>query len=69
MMIPLHFVQLSAAKQDAKQVGLAVWVTIIPTEGATDRPKKCGRSNASIYATTFYKFVFSLDLNRQFGRK
>ena len=32
-------------------------VTIIPTEGATDRPKKCGRSNASIYAgvgaTTF----------------
>ena len=28
--------------------------------------KKCGRSNASIYAgvgaTTFYKFVFSLDL-------
>ena len=44
-------------------------VTIIPTEGATDRPKTCGRSNASIYAgagaTTFYKFVFSLDLNRQ----
>ena len=34
-------------------------VSIIPTEGATDRPKKCGRFNARIYAgvgaTTFFK--------------
>ena len=58
-------------KQDKTDV--YTMVTIIPTEGATDRPKKCGRSNASIYAgigvTTFYKFVFSLDLNRQFWKK
>ena len=24
------------------------WVTIIPTEGATNRPQKCGRSNISL---------------------
>ena len=43
-------------------------VTIIPTEGATDRPNNVvvpTPGYADVEATTLYKFVFSLDLNRQ----